>query len=407
MAEGSGVANAELSRRAVLKSLAGGVFVGTSAWSLTGCGDEESVPGAESVEEAWRSVTVNLDAKRFWDAAVSRAGGGKMNGLIIGSSTAEGAVARPWTARFSTRLEKSIQSALSSDDSGHGGYVIRARDSAWAIGGMTSESALDLGLRNRILLGGSSLTHSTVQPVTGIRVLFVEGPGSSPFDVIVDGERSFRVTPSVDKPANSATGWWESPSLARRPHQFRIVSHGSISLGNTVFRDQDRDSGFTMYQGGHAGWPTIEFLKDSSASMWDRFSTIQPKIVLVCLGTNDRGIGTGPEQFEQDVRSLIKRINLRSETVPWIVLIAQHNTSPRGPGPWPAYMDAMRAIASTSPNVTYTSFFEFFPQVPGEFNDPGDLLGPDDTHLSTSGHVRAAEILSRQLGFPSPPVWPV
>ncbi|MDS1116001.1 SGNH/GDSL hydrolase family protein [Gordonia westfalica] len=399
------LAVAQHSRRTLLKSIAGATLLaGAGSAGLAACSTAPATEAGLVGSEQWKTPVLNLGAKRYWQAAVDKASGAKLKGLFIGSSTAEGAVAKPWTARLSSQLEKSIQASVNPDNPG--GYSLRARDGAWTPIGDTLESPYDLGLRNRFLTAGSSIVHTSVQPVTGLQILFLDGPEQSPFEVTIDDRDPIRVSPRSDTPRKSATGVWESPELDRGTHTFAIRALGPVSIGNTIFRDGDRDAGFSMYQAGHAGWSTMQFLEESAASMWERYAYLQPDLVLLGLGPNDRGIGVEPARFESHLRRMVTKIDQLSEVKPWVVIVALHNTTLRGPAAWSGYMEAMQNVALTWANVTYTSIFEFFPQVPGGFNDTDDYLSDDNIHLTSEGHSRATQIIVEQLGLPRVPAWP-
>ncbi|MFT4041887.1 MAG: SGNH/GDSL hydrolase family protein [Gordonia sp. (in: high G+C Gram-positive bacteria)] len=327
-----------------------------------------------------------------------------IRGLVVGASTAEGAKAVPWTARFTSHLEKSFQHVLNPKDV-PGGYVIRARDSAWNPTGLTYESEIDLGIRNRLLSPGSSLSHRSVQPTTGVQILYAVESEPVKFVVrIDDDEHVVHGTPAKD---GLSLRSWESPVYARAIHDYSISTNVPVSLGNTAFRDGDRDRGFALYQGAHAGWGARDFLLDDAESMWTRCSTLRPDMALICLGTNDRGNRVTPDVFGSQVNAIIDRLSLYAQGPQWILLVGQHNLSSRGPAPWTEYLRVLASIAEHRKNVTYVSFYEYMPQTPGTINDPDDLISnDDDTHMTAKGHQLAGSVIDDQLGIKYSRSWP-
>lgn len=368
---------------------------------LSSCGTSQV---ANTAERDPSRLVVNLGAKDAWHRAVSSRGVTKANGVILGGSTAEGAKAVPWTDRFSCALEKGLQRNFNVSGV-PGGYVIRARDSAWNPAGNTENADLDLGLRSRTVNVGGSLTHFTVQPATGIQIGYYQTLYPSSFTVEM-GDQTFKISSGPISPSQPKQELWESPTVSRKKQRIRITTDAPVTFCNTAIRDGDSYRGFSLYQAAHAGWTSEDFLSTKASSMWERMERLNPVLAVVCLGTNDRANGVRPQQYKSGLVALIDRISSCSAIDPWIILVAQQNLSNRGPAPWIDYMECMKSLASSYRNVTYTSIYEFFPQIAGASNDPHGYIASDDTHLTGAGHRLAGELISRELGLGVGSYWP-
>lgn len=322
----------------------------------------------------------------------------KLTGCWIGSSSIEGSVASPLHLRMTNLLEKMLQSSYNPLGI-TGGYTVKGRDGLWTVTGSTSESDTDLGRKNRRLSAAATLTHTTVQPCTGVQIFFMEGPSEGAFKVEFAGGE-FIITPRTTQPDNSATGVWESPAVARGTQTVKITAIGSCSIGNVVFRDGDQERGITMYNAGHAGGTVQTFLDAAADPMWARMAYINPDIVPVMIGINDAAASASVSTYISRITSLVAKINASapSKTV-WIPLIGQPTMQTFAVAPWSDYQAALKAFAATQPNCTYHPLHEFFPA--SQAADTEDLVWTDDIHPTTRGHAYEAQLMADMWALPS------
>ncbi|HEY6796562.1 MAG TPA: SGNH/GDSL hydrolase family protein [Kineosporiaceae bacterium] len=376
-------APARLSRRALG---AAAVAATTAGLGVTGLAFRRAAdgrppggdPGGESA----------LSGVRRWHAAVSAARVRKVTGVWIGGSTLEGAVATADTA-ISHLLEKMLQAAINPQDVS-GGYALRVR--SWeSPHGQTGER-LDVDLmKNRVLHPGASVAHSTLQEITGLQLLFLEGPGQGAFRVVLD-DRSFVVTPDQGKPAESPTGLWESPVLPRARRTVRIEAIGTCSLGSVLFRDGDVDRGISLHNAGRAGGTTATFVH--SASFWARLASLRPDVVPVMLGVNDLAGHVPVEEYEGNLTTIVDAVLARADRAVWIPILGQQSFKPT----WPEYLAAMRRVAAARRQASFHTFYPALPR--SRAADPGyELMSRDDTHLTSRGHQLAAQVLADSFGI--------
>ena len=341
-----------------------------------------------------------MPARRYLDYALADQRTRKLKAVVIGASSAEGSNAAA-TYSMASQLEKMLQNSYNPPGI-PGGYVTKARDGGfWAPSGTTTSDDLDLGLKNRGLAPGASVSHTTVQMCTGVEVWYMQGDTyAGGFTVTIDGGTPTTITPAGG--ADAPTGVWTSPVLARGIHTVVITALGQSSIGQCTIFDGDRDRGWVLYQGAHAGYATADFLTPAAEQHWTRLAAINPDLVFVMLGSNDKGNSVPYSTYQTRLTEIVSRINTAGDRTPWIVLIAQHNRDATGPA-WAGYQEAMQAVADATDNATYVSYREFFPT---SVTDPDELIDTDDTHMTSRGHVYAAQLIAAMLDLPSRQTFP-
>lgn len=339
--------------------------------------------------------------RRAFEMMLSERATRKMIGVYIGASTVEGSVAT-YDRQMSVLLEKMLQNSYNPPGI-PGGYTIKARNGGWATTGTTGETP-DVDLKkHRTLVAGATMTHTTRQPVTGLQIHYLEGPGQGQFSVQVDNYPAFIITPDTTKPTDSPTGSWESPVFDRAIRTVVITAIGACSLGNIVFRDGDRDLGFTLYNAGRAGGSTSVFVGAGAATTWQRIAALAPDIVPVQLGHNDLGANS-IATYKANLNTIVDSINAASpgKTV-WVPMIAQQSTDVR----YPDYIAAMKEVAASRSNCTFHDYNQFLQHTQAAVDASTEgLWFTDYTHLVSKGHEFVANLLADSLGLPSRRTWP-
>ncbi|KHJ74656.1 hypothetical protein QR64_00245 [Rhodococcus sp. Chr-9] len=329
----------------------------------------------------------------------------KINGVMIGSSSIEGANATPRTLRVASLLEKMLQASFNPADV-PGGYILKGNDAAWQTSGSVAASAYDLGLTNRLLPSGTSMTHNPVQPIDGVHVTYLEGPGQNPFVVSFAG-KTWTVTPATSGVVR-ATGSWQSPIVAEDRHTVQISSAvGDVSIGNVHLQRGDRDLGVTLYNAGKSGASVATFLPAGADTMWERIAEIDPDFVPMLWGNNDVSGGRTAAQFKADLEAVLDKIDAATTRQAWVPIIVQPPALSLTSGQrdtYEQYWQAMREIAAARPGVTVHDTRPYWPT--DEVDDVYDLVDTDLVHPTTKGHAWEAQIIAEQWELPSRVAWP-
>lgn len=302
----------------------------------------------------------------------------------MGGSTWEGSVSTN-DRMLALQVAKMLQAQLNPPGI-RGGYALKVR--AWeTTTGTTGETAdIDL-MKHRTLTAGATVSHTTFSPFTGLRLHFLEGPAYGQFSIVLDGT-TFTITPDTTKSADSPTGVWVSPVLARQVRTVTITAIGAASLGNAYFFDGDQNAGLQWYNAGRAGGSTSTFL--NTASFWTRLATLQPDIVSVMLGFNDMGGNVPLTTYAANLNTIVDNIIAASPGKRvWVPMIAQHSFDPNN-ATWANYKATMKAVAASRPlNCTYVDYGQaIYSTRPADPNF--EIVSNDDTHMTSLGHTVAA-----------------
>lgn len=362
-------------------------------------------PFAAKVGPRLTAARLAMDpGRRAFELNLTQRNNRKIVGCWIGASTAEGSNAY-WDHQLTGLLEKMLQNSYNPIGI-NGGFTVKARNAGvWLTSGTTGET-LDMDMNKlRTLTPGASLNANIPGKLTtGLRIYYLEGVGAGAFTVTIDGGAPYTITPNTALAANSPTGVWESPVLERGQHTYVITAVAACSIGNTVFRDGDRDRGVTLLNFARAGAGTTQFLPANNPTLWTRMASIKPDFVPIQLGHNDFSF-ISVAQFKTNLGLIVDAINAASpgKTV-WVPCIAQQSTN----AAYPAYAEALREFAATRPNTTFHSYREFMGTTQAEVDAAAEgMWDTDYTHMLDKGHELAAQLLADQLAIPSRRTWAV
>ncbi|WP_206489287.1 SGNH/GDSL hydrolase family protein [Rhodococcus sp. KRD162] len=320
----------------------------------------------------------------------------KLIGVGLGASTWEGSVADP-NRQISCQLEKMLQNSYNPAGV-TGGYSLKCRNAgvAGALGWVKSGSSgeiLDQDTKKlSTLAAGTTATHTTFQPSTGLDIFFPSGPTVGAFTVTIDGGAPITVTPSSTE---GYTEKWSSGVLTRQVHTYVITATSATVIGLTYIRDQDENYGLRLYNFGRAGGATTQFVDSTADSTWARITSMQPDFFTLMLGHNNLG-ATTVAQMQTDLGIIADRAAAIDTTkkVP-ILVMAQHSTDSR----WPAFHAGIKAFAQTR-GLPFASFYDFFAKDTTAATTSGDYY-TDNLHLINEGHDIAALAVADQWQLPS------
>lgn len=338
---------------------------------------------------------LQVPGRMAMERAIADRGDRALTMLFVGASTMEGSVASN-SRSLAVQLGKMMQSALNPTGI-NGGYGIKVR--AWETTTGTTGEVQDIDfMKHRTFAIGATAVHTTLQPVTGVRIQFLEGPLTSAGGTVAGsftvtlansaGSNSWTVVPNPAAATDSPTGVWTSPVLARAVYTVTIAAIGVASIGNSLFFDGDHTLGLRFYNCGRAGGRTQTFI--DTASFWTRLAAVQPDIVFTMLGFNDMGASVSQATYGANLTTIVDQIQaaVPSKRV-WIPLIAQHSFETTV-ATWAPYKATMQAVAASRPaNCTYHDFGQSIPTL--RTQDPNfEIVFTDDTHMTSLGHTIAA-----------------
>lgn len=184
---------------------------------------------------------------------------------------------------------------------------------------------------------------------------------------------------------------------------------GTIAIDGLVHFAGDEASGITFHEAGHYGWDagttsTGWTQPETFGLNWAQvyaggFPTV-PACIMIFLGANDANTYTAA-QYQANITALIALIRAQTglANVPiWLVASYTNSGTPVDPGGWPAYVAALRAIATVTPFSHVTDLSYRFPSQGSNFNG-GALYfnagsGPLGGHPSVAGHALIGEIIA-------------
>lgn len=97
---------------------------------------------------------------------------------------------------------------------------------------------------------------------------------------------------------------WTSDALSLASHTIEVTSVGANRLEALVAHVDNRASGVRVWNLGHEGWATDDFLADPTTYL-DFIENMQPDLVIVATGVND----ADETEYVDDVTTLISNIN--------------------------------------------------------------------------------------------------
>lgn len=207
--------------------------------------------------------------------------------------------------------------------------------------------------------------------------------------MFIDGTQV--ATLSSSRPEGNKGGFsWDSATLSDGPHTVRLESqntNGTVGILEGVEFIRGEDAGIRVYNAGHFGYATADFLTaNMNAGHWSQVTAIGPDLGIIMLGANDLYGDVPAATFLANITSIIGKF---AAGVP-ILLV---NTYLRGDALskaalWESYRTGLAAKATGR-----VAYLDLGPKWPDLEPGGGTLLMADGAHPSDAGMERLAAII--------------
>lgn len=345
------------------------------------------------------SGVVNPQALGGWRAALA-AGFAKM--AIAGDSISEGTNATAAMYAYPAQTQARLRDLT---EMGGGAGYIPAVKTTGAIVPNLPVTTVGTHVMGGWGLGGRALQlhdpahHATyaAQACDRVRVWYGKtdtlGGG---LKVLIDGVDQ-GITLSSQGVSNSDGHFWDSPALEPGDHVVKIVaSSGFIGIldGVEYFNGDSPLTGLRVYNGGHFGYQTSDFLTPNMAMHWQHLAAIDPDLTVIFLGANDLYAGTSVSAFLTNMEAILTKTD-GSVLLIGGYLRGEYGDDVAKQGIWQQMQAGLKARAVG--RVAYLDIAPHWPSLkPDGSTDEG--LMSDRVHPSNLGMERIAEILAAALG---------
>ncbi|MGB3330811.1 MAG: SGNH/GDSL hydrolase family protein [Thermomicrobiales bacterium] len=317
--------------------------------------------------------------------------------LVIGDSISEGLQSASRSTRYIRRLLAGLRAAYQpSGVAGGEGYLPvyyqgATPAPAFVKVGSPTASTYGLGRRSYFLnAAGQTLTASGLT-ATGLDIYYTKSTGGT-FSYAVDGGAATNV---VVNGSTSDGNVIQIRSLAPGTHSVQLAwVSGSAGVDGVMVYNGDEAAGIRLWDGARAGSTAAYFL--TNTTWMDCITTIQPDLVIIYLGTNDRGAdNTPPDVYRTQMETLIASVRAKTTVAPSIVLINPVTTGGLATWPWSDYQQQLRDLVTHDGDIALFDAADRFGQ--DSWTGGMDLLNADKTHWSDTGNQFGANALTRFL----------
>lgn len=385
-----------------------------AAATLAACIGEPEEPYTPSGTAAVEGEAV-LDP---WFEAVRGDADDAADVVVLGDSVSEGSglrdhLERRWVDRLQAQLrERSGTPDCPTTPGGWQGttslvpayYQASSLPDPQVRGMTTLTPDLGPGGRGMALEPGASITWKVrAESVDiGYRTRF----GGGPFEVRVDGEIPYdglAVPTDADGGAERRT--WSSGGLGPGTHTITVRNDVTGSNARrAVITDLmpyrgDRDRCVHVLDASRSG-VSARTISQTPGYLRDSLS-LEPDLLLVPLGFNDRRTGSSARDFGESLDSVISQARAYGYDGP-ILLVGWFTPAPvRGQASWPGYLRVMQGLTRREG----VSFIDLSPVLPAA--DPSSRYFRDGLHPSEQGQPLIADVLTEVLvppgdGTPTP-----
>lgn len=350
--------------------------------------------------------------------------------LIIGDSISEGTGAtvrsRRWVDQFQKRMRELYPTTGVNGGEGFvkGSYsqsVTYPYADGWTYGGNLSGNGTFGFGRSCVVLKGPD--GSMWRPFTGtsIKVLFmtsstlgnvevryVAHTGSAPtFPVSANATAS--ATSGTSAAALNGSLTVTFPSRGTYDVQIKHVAattgagSGDVFINGVWAYDGDENAGVRITESAQHGstsanWTPGAALPNSSTNqdsyaMTAGIALLNPALVIIGLGGNDRTTSVPVSTYKANINSLIQVINDNVSPDPSIVLLGEYQEGTSAEE-WTDFLAAQQSIADAHTNVYFYSLYDRFPLAS---DNVLNWVYTDGVHPSDRGHATIAEFVAGEL----------
>jgi lysophospholipase L1-like esterase len=152
--------------------------------------------------------------------------------------------------------------------------------------------------------------------------------------------------------------------------------------------------------GGIGGADSTDYV---NSAILDRIVKLDPRLVVIMVGSNDYKRGINPETYRKKIMADIATINDRTNNPTGFLLIQsyQRMDSFTPAYPWLAYRAALKQIEFELQNVSFLDLHSSYRAVGVPGGDPFKLIQTVDyVHMTDAGHQMMAELVDEVLPMP-------
>lgn len=303
----------------------------------------------------------NLALRKF-RASLGDRGANPVDVLIVGDSLVELGATGVATTDVTTRwIERWVRQVSSDLGMGYGMYypivqgavITRQTNDPWATsGGLTLYTfSLYWGLGSRAWLAtvGSDTATLTFygDRVTVLYTTLVNT--SAGVEFVLDGA----VVDTVDMQAATAYGvQWDSGQLEMGNHTLVLRYPGGVRDENFIIEGAmvevgPRPNVFRVWDCSQSGYGAVNFA-DAANTFENSLSGIDPDLVIVALGANDKTIGRTVTQVVNDTVTVVNKVQGFASPDASVALMVEWGKGTEGAGTWDPYAVALRALAKSN-----------------------------------------------------------
>lgn len=326
----------------------------------------------------------------------------KLPWLGLGDSVSEGSLATDMDHRYVTVAARAVQAAKNPSGVNGGVGFVNVFSNAVAGRGYWSSSAAIGGTNGGGFLGfrGENWTADEVATLvfsgTGFSLHFTDGFVSlAPFTVTIDGGAPITVTPRTSAPFNNR-GVYTSPVLSRGSHTVVVTPQATKSLfmlGAHIF-DQDESAGLHLWESGHFGWTSGNWVTNIASALTDGCAVIQPKLLSVFLGLNDYATGVNPATYQSNLTTIISTARGYCTVAPSVLVLSPYARSDVGSPAFPIsqYVTAAQAAAIAAGDSDFIDLSTVITVA-----NRATYLNADGVHPNDAGHALIAAAVAAKL----------
>lgn len=265
-------------------------------------------------------------------------------------------------------------------------------------------AAVGLGNRCRILTasGHKSVFSFSGATSVGLRYLRVGSAGAvGTFTWKVDAGSAT----TVDVKTGTVLDFVEVPITIPDTGAHTITvewASGTVNIEGFVHYSGDETKGIRMWEGGHGGDPAYNWVNPGAAgtNLQSQVAAIQPDLVLIELGANDRKMNAKTSaQFAASMTTILAKVRAGTTIAPSIVIVPVWDISVQDGTtviePWSNFVDVMYGFASADPDICIWDLQQRVKPVIGVNDTAKGLLRSDEgvttVHPSDAGAAFIAD----------------
>lgn len=375
-------------------------------------GEVETLATREWVaDELMYGRLVNPSALYPWQASLGRAHTQPSNIVVVGDSITEGTGATNFFATWPSRLQAVLR-AQKHHIGGGVGYIAAAPTTNGVVpalplttSGVTYQMG-KFGLGGRVaLIGNTAGDHVTYNPqqCTQVRVWFSKGWFGGGLRIEIDGVDQLANVSSNAPTVNDEKGGevWTSPVLAPGLHTVKIsctTTGYPVFLEGVEFFNNDVAYGTRVYNAGHYGYTTADFITMNMQKHWESVWKLNPSLGIIVLGANDLAVsGMTGATFASNLTTLISRF---PSTTPILILLHPQRGDYQTAANtllWSQMKASAQALATG--RVAFLDMQDWWPTLSATVSD-GQGLMFDTVHPSNAGMETYAEVVREHVGYP-------